>query len=794
MPTTRAIRATDIAGVLDALPAGVTTISLDCFDTLIWRATHAAVDVFAGIDLPGGAMGPRMWSEGSARQIAAQRGGTGNSGAVEIRLADVYRHLHIDAAPERIEAAVAHELGEEARHAFAFAPMVALIREAHARGLRVVIVSDMYLSEAELRRHIAGAAGDDVLALIAHVFVSADHGSGKCDTLFDHVLETLDADPATILHIGDNPAADLKAAAAHGLHAVHLLQFDAASETRLRHEAIAATMIDPAARVTRPVLQPHRAAVSLRACDEPAYRLGHDVIGPAMHGFALWVKAEVDAMTARLGRPVRPLFMMRDGHLPLQAFETLFPDAGAVGVEISRFVAGRAAMFDPDSLERYLGDWLPRLPVQALARQMMLTPDDWGKIAKIPNRAAQEAAFVRLIGKPEMRRKILRRTDTFATKLCAHLAAAGVTPGDAVMLVDLGYNGTVQNLVTPMLQHRLGLTVAGRYLFLREGQMSGLDKRGMLDTRRYEARTLHALTSSVALLEQLCNVAQGSTVDFTADGTPVREKPDMKAEHSAVRDAVQAACIDYVRTCKAGIQAPAASDDLDARVQAAAAALARLFFLPSADEAALFATFNFDTNMGTNACKPLFDTQGAERGLRRLGLPYLNQGNGMYVPGEIQPKGLPLALTLFASARFSMDLRTTDFDTGGVAIPVILLGDGGEGIVERTAYPTIDGYYRIDVPVGAGRFVPGIQFGHVCEWLQIEEVLYRPVAADDTTTPRAAAHVTDAMEAMAPGLYRASPQGLLMAPPPPSTTPQMLTVVFRPIQWRGAAAEVARAA
>ena len=789
MPTTRIIRAHQFAGLLDTLPEGVATISLDCFDTLIWRATHGPIDVFAGIDLPGGAMGPRMWSEAAARRIAAHQGGG------EIRLAAVYRHLHIDADDARIEAAVDHELAEEARHAFAFAPVVALVRDAHARGLRVVIVSDMYLSEPELRRHIAGAAGEDVLALIDHVFVSGDHGHGKCGGLFDHVLATLGVRPETIFHIGDNYEADVTAAARHGLHTAHFAQFDPASEARLRHEAIAATMIDPAARVTRPVFQPHRAAVSLRASDDAAHMLGHDVIGPAMHGFALWLKGELDALADRIGRPVRPLFMMRDGYLPLQAFAAMFPDAGGVAVEISRFVATRAALIDDGALDRYLGDWLHCLPVATLARQLMLFAEDVAKIERMTDRKAAEAAFAKLVRQPDIRRKILRRAGVFGAKLRTHLAGVGVEQGDAVMLVDIGYNGTVQNLLTPMLERSMGLSVAGRYLFLREGQMSGLDKRGMLDAWGYETRTLHALSSSVVLLEQLCNVAQGSTIDFRADGSPIREQPDIKAEQSIVRDAAQAACLAYIRTADAGIHVRAASDDLAARVAGAAASLARLFFMPSAQEAALFATFAFDANMGTNSSRRLFDPEGAERGLRRLGLPYLDGSDCMYVPGEIQPKGLPLALTLFATARFAMDLRVGDFDTAGVAIPVILLGDKDCGIVDRFAYPTIDGFYRIDVPVGAARFVPGIQFGDVCEWLQIEEVLYRPVAtAADAAPPRAAAYVTDGMENMAPGLYRASATGLVMVPPPPATTPQMLTVVFRPIQWRGRAVQVAQAA
>ncbi len=66
------VRAHQIAGLLDRAPPGIEVLSLDCFDTLVWRSTHSPADVFAGIDLPGGAMGPRQWSEGAARRIVHQ--------------------------------------------------------------------------------------------------------------------------------------------------------------------------------------------------------------------------------------------------------------------------------------------------------------------------------------------------------------------------------------------------------------------------------------------------------------------------------------------------------------------------------------------------------------------------------------------------------------------------------------------------------------------------------------------------------------------------------------------------
>lgn len=787
------VRAHQITTLLDAIDertlAGIEVLSLDCFDTLIWRATHAPADVFAAIDLPGGAMGPRQWSEGAARRIVANR-----TGASEIRLADVYRHLLPNADDAAIERAVAAELAHEAHHAFAFSPTVRLMREAKRRGLSVIVVSDMYLSEAQLRAHIAAAAGDDVLALIDRVFVSADHGCGKRDGLFEHVLKAIKVAPGHILHVGDNRAADHDAAAAHGLNVVHLEQFDPATEARLRHEASAATLIDAAARVTRPVLQPHRAAVALRACDDPAFVLGHDVLGPAMHGFALWLKRELDEMAARLGRPVRPLFLMRDGFLPMQVFQALFPDAGAAPVELSRTVSVRASLTDDRALDEYLGEWLDRLSLAKLARQMMLFGREVAKPLALGDTPSGRRAFARAVREPQLRRRIAERAATFGDKLLAHLRTAGVERGDAVMLVDLGYNGTVQNLVTPLLEGRGGLAVAGRYLVLREGQCTGLDKRGMLDVRGYEHRTLHAVLSSIAVLEQMCNVTAGSTIDFAADGTPVREAGDAKAAQHAIRDSVQAACLAYVAGAGGGAVRPATSDDTEARVQAAAAALARLAFLPSADEVALLEAFHHDANMGSAQVEPLFDAERAAAGLRRHGLPYLDDAPCMYRPGELQRHGVPMMLSLFASARFALDLRATDFATGGVAVPVVLLGGAGGAVVEKIAYPTINGFYRLEVPVAPGQ-VPGVQFGRSCEWLQVEEVSYLPLPGGKAPRrAQAAATLVDGMETLAEGLFRANPAGMLVAPPPAAAEPMILAVVFRPVRWRREAAATARAA
>ena len=778
------VRAHEVESLLDRAPEGVEVLSLDCFDTLIWRNTHAPTDVFADLALAGGGIEPRTWAETQARKSAWTK-----SGAREIGIEQVYARMLPNPQPGEVEAAVARELAIEARHAFAFKPTVNLIHEAKRRGLKVVIVSDMYLSEAQLRAHIATVAGPELLDSIDQVFVSAAYGVGKRDGLFDEVLAVLGVSGDKILHVGDNRGADYESAHAHGLHAVHLAQFDDESGARLRMEAATSIMLDPQAGITRPVCQPHRAQVSLRRSSDPAYVLGHDVMGPALHAFSLWLKQEIDAASAAAGRPVRPLFVMRDGYLPYRVFETLFPEAGARTIEISRFVALRASIADAASLDHYIDEWIDKLPIRSLAKQLMLFEQEYARFLK-GDAKDQRRAFVKWVRSAEISKKIFIRRGAFLKKLVAHLQTADVAPGDAVMLVDIGYNGTVQNFLTPVLKEAMKLDVSGRYIFLREKKASGLDKRGMIDVRNFDYRTLHALSRSIVVVEQLCNVEQGSTIDFEANGAPIREKVDAKAAHNASRATVQEACLAFARESGNGIVRAPASDDLDSRTRAAAATLARLFFLPNSSEVAVFESFVYDLNMGTSASEMLMDSERGTKGLRRRGLTFYNDHVPQFMSAELQSQGLPVSLANFVASRFKLDLRSTDFEVGGITVPAIFATATDQANADLTAYPTAEGYYRLRVPVGRQRPTVALQLGRIAEWVQIEEVSYTRVSdmkpGLEYTKTCATQGITDAMEQGAPGLYRAQPNGMLMVPPPDVDEPVMLSVVFRPVVPRKA--------
>ena len=778
-----AARAGALSALLADVPQGVRFLSLDCFDTLIWRNVNAPVDVFSDLPLSGGGIEARVWAEQKARKIAPFEGGE-----PEVSIDQIYASMMPDASDEARAAAIDVELEAEARHCFAFAPVRDLILDAKRRGLGVIIVSDTYLPEPRLRQLIERAAGIELAAMIDRIFCSCEYGVSKAGGLFPHVLQALGASPSTILHVGDNKIADQDAPSKLGIHSVHFEQFDVDAEQRLRFEAAAATIIEPETRVAIPALQPHRVQVSLREAQDAAYALGHDVLGPMMHSFAHWIHDEAKAMERRLGKPVKLLFLLRDGHLPMQAFNALFPDMKdrAIAVEISRFTAGAASFTDEAAIARYAHPELATSPLDVIARQLLFTRDELAKLT----RSDDAKIFAEKLREPANQRKILSRSRDAAERLFAHLGRCGIQRGDAVMLIDLGYNGSVQNLVEPVLRSGMDLDVAGRYLLLRENFRSGLDKAGLFDVRHYDTRMLDAMAGAIAVVEQLCTLSQGSVVDYKANGAPVRSAMGMKNAQSISRDRAQVACLDFITSAGTGVVRAPVSDDVDARRRMAAAILARLLFLPQESEVAMFGDFHHDVNLGTRETLKILDPEAAALGLRRRGVFYAKNALRIHLAGELQRHGLPFNLSIFGTKRFGLDLRKTDFDVGAMQLPVLLMdAAGGHAATTIDAHPTAEGYYRALVPVGAGRYTVGVQLGQLFDWVQIEEASLHYVdefmTSQANENAMAANPLLEGMERVSPDLYRSEgAHGFMMVPPPmiaEAGRAMLFSLVFRPV-------------
>ena len=187
-------RASELIAKLDGVANEVTRVSLDCFDTILVRIGAEPVDVFFDLarSEPFARLGfvakLRVDAESRARSMAKLRRGT-----MEVSLADIYRAAFPKLTDGEVEELARAELAAEKQACSAFAPTIELMLAAKARGLPVLIVSDTYLSEPELRELLAACIPAEALATVERIFCSSEHGRSKSAGLFKDVLRKLGA-------------------------------------------------------------------------------------------------------------------------------------------------------------------------------------------------------------------------------------------------------------------------------------------------------------------------------------------------------------------------------------------------------------------------------------------------------------------------------------------------------------------------------------------------------------------------------------------------------------------------
>lgn len=786
----------DLPQALERAPSGVKVLSLDCFDTLLWRDCHAPTDVFAGLEHV--TTGQRIVGETRARKVEAFR-----CQRSEIGIGAIYAQAMPNADDAARAAAVADELTLEARACYAFAPTVELMRAAKARGLDVIIVSDTYLDAEQLGALIAQAAGEEVAGLIDRIFASSAHGISKTQGLLAKALKEMKCTPQEFLHIGDNREADYKSARALGIPALHLLQFGEATRKRLRLERSCQQLAGGMPGTVR-ALMPHRPLIALEEpqVEDAAEALGMSVLGPVFHGFDRWLRAEADALADTLADKasgtVHWLFMLRDGHLPHIVHQAGGEAASIAQVEISRFVAIAASLTSSEAYKRQFAAEADLNPT-TLARQMLLEEDEIAGLIGDPQSDAERADASRKLQaelRSGRRQKLTRkRSRDRADRLIAHVrAACDPQPGDVLMLVDLGYNGSAQDRIDALLSEAFGVHVAGRYLLLREMAATGLDKKGLIDARHYDAELLEAMCGNVAVLEQLATCAIGSVVDFTDAGEPIRASGSIKGAQSDVRERVQEGVLRFAR---AAVDPPVirCADQYAERGwrEAALSCLMRFMFLPDARELEVLERFEHDVNLGSRRMVPLFDPDHAREGMRRRGLFYMKGSSRMFLPAEIEQEDIHTRLSLLVQNRFGLGLSYSDGAGEEIAISAFYLDKDNASRTTVHAHPTHQGFYAARLPVAQHTKGIGLQVGSVFEWFELASVTASPIASlrGSSLNDEAPRQVTARFEGVtehAPGLHEcADPAAtMLVIPPPPpeSGEPHMIEVVLRPLRRR----------
>jgi len=774
----------ELPDVLDWF-SGIRVLSLDCFYTLLWRDCHAPTDLFSV--LPDINPSQRVHGEHRAR-LRARAG----RGVHDIAIDEIYRTIMPRARDDERARAIAAELDAEARHCYGFAPTIALMREARRRGMQVIVVSDTYLNPRQLHDLIGRAAGAEVAALIDRVFASSIHGLPKSAGLYREVLARIKAKPGQILHIGDNEGADVGGVRPFGVHTLHLKQFTERTTQQLRLEGAVAALIHGHGARSLQTPQPHRPALAVEAprLASAAHHFGFAALGPVLFGFDQWLRAEAAALHAAKGATVHWLFLMRDGYLPMRMHQVQGPAPSIHAIEISRLTATFATFAQDSTITRHLEENRGTDP-RILASQLRLPPETIEQLCAGRTHESGWSALLEWCRVPANRRPIVKAAQALADRLVEHVRSA-VSPaeGDTLMLVDLGYNGSVQSLIDPLLAQSLKVHVAGRYLILREIQASGLDKRGYLGEAHYDHVLLNAMTANVALLEQLSTTALGSVIDYADDGQPIRSANDIGKQQSAVREEVQQGCLAFAHAATAHVRRESRGDVIALWREANAATLMRLMFLPMREELDVVKAFEHDVNLGTDETLALFDPAIAREGLLQQGLFYQKGVRRMFLPAELAEEGLATRLTHFATARFHMPLTSGDFGGEAGRVPVFLSDRHEATRIELPYRATHDGFFALCIPVGASRYLAAVPFGAIAPYVEVHSIVAMPAReylSNRHDTHKRETTVVPLFDGITPLTERLwhcpDPSGLALLQPPPAGDDAnlVIVVVFRAV-------------
>lgn len=794
------IRPTQLKTLLDHFTS-IKILSLDCFDTLLWRQTAAPIDVFYELQhCPTfKAMGftplMRARAEARARMLQFLR-----HISTEIRLQDIYRAAFPELAAETLTALENEEVMMEMSVCYAFPGIVDLMRAAKLKGIKIIIVSDTYFQKKQLEILLKNALPSDVFDAIDQIFCSNEFGVSKVNGLFKKVIDEMQIPAEAILHIGDNHSADFVAARNKAIHALHFIHHEENIAELFRMQSTSASMMDSSIRHTRSLKTPFRAL--LASHEFPPQKseefIGYAALGPILFAFSQFLLREIASLKQQ-GKKPKILFLMRDAHLPALVCEAITEERLGERIRISRFASYAASFRHPDDINRYLGEMVTSNRFADMTKQLLLPQAIAEPLIQQTLKASEPLfEFIQLIHRDDIMQLIFKESAAYRKRLLLHIQKTlSVEPHDTLVFVDLGYSGTTQNLLEPILRDELQVDVTGRYLISLSVPHWQSSRKGLMDPHSCDERALLGLVSYIALFEQLCTCNENSVIDYDASGEPLFSQSSISQQQHRNLDLIQNHCVQFARDAKTFFANTHLNDEI--LRDTVLTGLTRLLFLPTRTEISYLESFEFDLNLGTQDTFKIFNQEQGLTGLKRRGLfsIFMEKNSKTFrtnAPAELRAAGIELALSLMGQYRFCLEFGFNDISLRKESLNIIL--QRGSEVAHSTLDATLthDGYFALCLPVALKEAQIGISFGQKYQWIQFESAEMIPAQTFLSFRETQYAEncwsnlIFEQMNHRGEKLFEClSEKSLVIVKPTPNqvTKNMIFRIVFRPIVARG---------
>lgn len=662
-----------------AIAAGrIDLVTSDVFDTLVWRPVAKPRHLFH-------TMGQRLIDAGHLPSwVDARTFATGRRGAEQqARAAATLRWETPECTLEELwallpdawavgmtpaefaTAGVALELAVEGEALRPHRHLVDVLNAASHNGVPVILVSDTYFSVAQLAG-LLGGAGIDTRGW--SIVTSSDRRMNKWGGLLAEVIAESGVGPDRVLHVGDNPSADVIAGQRIGAHVCHV-------DTAKADDTVTAAR-QPWVLASDALASDGGRSATVRAAlvtagstgRDPSYQFGVAVAGPLMAGFAGWASLTAE----RLGASSLHC-LLREGGRIAELIDVVRPQGPPRRlVHVSRWAVMRAAVLTgtPDELERSLAR-RQQLDAQHVAWAFDCSVDLARSIVgDRPVDPHRRADVYRAISQSdELRGAIVARSAELRVGLMAHLQQTMDLDGAAeqpLVLCDIGWGGTIQEGLTDVLRHEgFEREIIGLYALLSPSgerrAASGARLVGYLPLFGVDGGAVAAAAVVVRhpeLLERINTPRLGTVLGYEIDGSPIA-RPD---DHDPMSDSLllaQRGVLDFCERLRSDVLADAlfASEaasfwfDTPLVAQAALQSMSAVIEAPDARLATALGAWHHDDIAGTHA-EPLANTSFARWA------PYANAADAIdipmnevfWVPGAAAASNTTLSAQLHAGA------------------------------------------------------------------------------------------------------------------------------------------------
>lgn len=676
-------------------------ISFDCFDTLFWRKVALPVDVFTTI-------GPEvdLQSRVQAEQKARIKKNICHSHS-EITIAEIYQEIFPYANPAELEIYIQKEIAAEIKAGFLHEPTISLLKAAKAKKARTIIVSDIYFNKQHIR-HIINTLSTEVSDLIDDIYCSSEYGLSKTTGLWEYILNKENINASKLIHIGDNMAADYVSPHKLGINAIHFRHtHDEIKKIQIQRENVAA-LIFPTMRSVMPVPLLWHGWYSEHVDDETSVEkmIGWSVLGPTLRSFVRKIYQHYQTRERS-----KIVFMMRDGFMPQAAFKKLYPYIETYTLNISRMTSIRASFDSRKSIVNYLANTFNNMifenenhgvtegMIKLLAKHLGLDPLIVKSIKTFLNKGTGKVhELIEIILSERITRHIIDESTKFRHKLKKHIIKnTDLQSGDHLLLIDLGYEGTTQNLLQNILQDELMVTMDGCYMITAYTPEWKRSRTGMINPDNIDYRSIKALTNHIAIYESLCSSHKKSTIDYAENGDPIGEETTMNIHHLSIIKNIQEEALFFLESTALTTQY-----DINTEITSSVIDLLRFIYFPTEAEIHCFNDMQFDINLGSNQSALLYDINKHTQNMRKFG-PILLAGNdannNTNAPTQLRYDNIEQSISLLSSYRYGLKWPLNDATYRKKVFDILYIDNSNVIKKTLTAMHTYEGCYSAYFPI-----------------------------------------------------------------------------------------------